>query len=1046
MNIAKYAVSRPVAVTMQIAALVLLGAISLTRLPVDLLPKVTIPTVNVSTQWPNVAPEEIEAQITRPVEQALSSVPGLYTITSTTSAGSSNVRVQFVWGTDIGQASIDVMQRIERAKRSFPNDDTLQTPTVSKFDPNQISILNIGVTGENDPVKLRTLMDNQVSPIIESADGVAAATINGGINRAIIVNVDPLKLRAHNIVLADIMRRLLQENINAPAGIARQSDTEYTIRSQGWLTSIDDIKKITLSAANGNIVTINDVADVNDSNIERRVYTRLNGKPAVNISITKQSDANTITTVKSVMERIERVKKIYPNLNFETVYDQSKYVQRSVDDLMVNAIIGSVLAILILLFFLRNIRSTLVVALSIPISIISTFTLLYLCGFTLNTMSLSGLALATGLIVDDAVVVLENIFRHIERDKKTVIEAAVSGTNEIMSAVIASTWTVMVVFLPLLLIKGQSGQMFSQFALVVIFSLMISLLVAVTIVPMLATKLVSGDAHMEQLLHGHKSEKWHHRMFFQFGLLFDKLDESYRSGLKWALRFRWQTLVGAFTITILAFLLKPLLGTEAIPPTDTGDLSINIKLPPGTALEKTDTVMKKIEKIVGENENVAVAFATSGAGGRGGGASSGNMNIHLKEDRKQSTKDVMADLRKKLSTIPGVRPSIRSNDIVSSLMTGGDQNIEIDIFGSDLGTLSRLSQDVMRQVKTVSNLENVDVNWQEAMPEVQWTVDRSKASLLGVTFRDISDTLSTATNGSVASYFQDKGFQYPIVVQLPQSERKTVDKMANIIVTPSGAGATKQGIVLRQVANPVYANGPNQITRQDRQRYIAISGSPIGRSSGDVQKDVQEVMSKIQLPTGYYWDWGINQKRQAQESGGMNFAIILAIGIIFMLLAAQFESYSQPFAILLSVPLAATGVIVGLFITNQSLGLTAQIGILMLVGIVVKNGILLVDYTNTLRKKGMERNEAILTASPTRLRPILMTAFAAMLGMLPLATGIGEGSEIQQPMAIAVIGGLITSTFLTLFVVPVVYTYLDDILVKRLKKKQHKQRIEATEE
>ncbi len=1044
MNIAKYAVSRPVAVTMQIAALVLLGAISLTRLPVDLLPKVTIPTVNVSTQWPNVAPEEIEAQITRPIEQALSSVPNLYTITSTSSAGSSNVRVQFVWGTDIGQASIDVMQRIERAKRSFPNDDTLQTPTVSKFDPNQISILNIGVTGEDDPVKLRTLMDNQVSPILESADGVAAATINGGINRAILINVDPIKLRAHNIVLADIMRRLLQENINVPAGIARQSNTEYTIRSQGWLTSLDDIKNITLSSVNGNTVTINDVANVVDSYQERRVYTRLNGKPAVNISITKQSDANTITTAKSVMERIERVKKIYPNLKFETVYDQSKYVQRSVDDLMVNAAIGSVLAVLILLFFLRNIRSTLVVALSIPISIISTFTLLYLCGFTLNTMSLSGLALATGLIVDDAVVVLENIFRHIERDKKSVIEAAVSGTNEIMSAVIASTWTVMVVFLPLLMIKGQSGQMFSQFALVVIFSLMISLIVAVTIVPMLATKLVSGDAHMEQLVHGHKSEKWHHRLFFKFGILFDNLDANYRSGLQWALKFRWQTITVAFLITSSAFLLLPKLGTEAIPPTDTGDLSIGIKLPPGTALEKTDSVMKKIEKIVLDNENVAAAFLTSGAGGRGGGASSGNINVHLKEDRKQKTIEVLSDLRKKLSSIAGVRPSIRSNDIVSSLMTGGDQNIEIDIFGSDLSTLSSLSKGVMQKIREVPNLENIDVNWQEAMPEIQWQVDRSKASLLGVTFKDISDTLSTATNGSVASYFQDKGFQYPIVVQLPPSERKTVDKMANLIITPSASGTTKQGIVLRQVANPKYSNGPNQITRQDRQRYIAISGSPQGRSSGDIQKDVQAIMANMQFPTGYYWDWGINQKRQKEESGGMNFAIILAIGLIFMLLAAQFESYSQPFAILLSVPLAATGVIVGLFITDQSLGLTAQIGILMLVGIVVKNGILLVDYTNTLRKKGIERNEAVLTASPTRLRPILMTAFAAMLGMLPLALGLGEGSEIQQPMAIAVIGGLITSTFLTLFVVPVVYTYLDDVLNWQNKRKATKKN-KATE-
>jgi len=1033
MNIAKYAVTRPVAVTMQIAALVLLGAICLTRLPVDLLPKVTLPTVNVSTQWPNVAPEEVEAQVTRPIEQALSSVPNLYQISSTTNAGSSSVRVQFNWGTDIGQAAIDVMQRIERAKRSFPSDDTLQNPTVSKFDPNQMPVLMLGVYGEDDPVKLRTLLDNQIAPLVESADGVASATVTGGQTRAVIIDVDPVRLRAHHLALADIMRRLIQENINAPAGIAKQSDTEYTIRSLGWLTSPEDVRTIPLTAPNGQIVTIGDVAEVRDSHQERRVLARLNGQPAVGLSITKQSDANTITTVKSVMDRLERVKKIYPNIKYRVAYDQSKYVQNSVNDLLLNAVIGGVLAILILLFFLRNVRSTLVVALSIPISIISTFALVYLCGFTLNTMSLSGLALATGLIVDDAVVVLENIFRHIERDKKSAREAAINGTNEIMSAVVASTWTVMVVFLPLLLIKGQSGQMFTQFALVVIFSLAVSLLDAVTIVPMLATRLISGEAHVESLAGGHKSGSRFTRLFSRLGTWFSALDDSYRNGLRWALKHRWHTVGGALGISLLACLLIPMLGTEMMPQTDTGDLNLSIKLPPGTALDKTDAVMQKVEKIVLSNPSVDTAYASVGSGRGGGGASvssQGSVSIRLKEGRKQETQEVIGDLRRQLSRIPGVRPSLRQNDIVSMLMTGGNQSVEIDIFGNDLSTLAALSREVMGRIRDVPGLENVDVNWQEAMPEVQWQVDRQKAIQLGVSFKDISDALNTATNGSIATYYQEEGFQYPIIVQLPEADRKTVDAMSDLVITPSSGSSSGREIVLRQVAQPIYANGPSQITRQDRQRFIAVSGAPQGRAAGEIQKDVQRALADMQLPDGYYWDWGTNQKRQAEEFGGMGLAVVLAIGLIFMLLAAQFESFTHPLAILLSVPLAATGVILGLFLTGRSFGLTALIGLLMLVGIVVKNGILLVDYTNTLRGRGIERDEAVLTASPTRLRPIMMTASATVLGMLPLALGIGKGSEIQTPMATAVIGGLITSTFLTLFVVPVVYTLLDDAVLR----------------
>src|SRR4051812_40088157 len=516
MNFARFSVTRPVAVTMRIAALVLLGAICLTKLPIDLLPAVSIPTVAVVTQWPNVAPEEIEAQVTRPVEQAVSSVPNMYQVSSSTDEGVSTVRVQFTWGTDVGQGAVDVLQLVERARQRFPTDPTLQTPIVYKYDPSQLPILIFGVSGEQDPVKLRTLLDNQVTPILESGEGVASAVVTGGEQRAIIVDVDPDRLRAYHLSLNDVSRRIAQENLNLPAGIAKQSNTEYTIRSLGWFTSTDEMARIPVGSFNGQLVSLGQVASVRDSHQETRLYTRLNQKPACGVIITKQSGANTVTTARSVFEKIQQAQKMYPNLQFSLAYDQSQFISESINNVRDSALIGGALAILILLFFLRNIRSTLVVALSIPTSIVSTFALLYMCGFTLNTMTLGGLALATGLIVDDAVVVLENIFRHIERDKKRPAEAAVSGANEITSAVVASTLTIMVVFLPLLLIKGQAGQMFTQFALVVIFSIAVSLLDATTVVPMLASRLIQGEAHREEAADEHRRGFWE-RLFHRFG-------------------------------------------------------------------------------------------------------------------------------------------------------------------------------------------------------------------------------------------------------------------------------------------------------------------------------------------------------------------------------------------------------------------------------------------------------------------------------------------------------------------------------------------------
>ena len=1107
MNLGHFSVTRPVAVTMRIASLVLLGLVCLFRLPVDLLPRVSFPTVIVSTQWANVAPEELETQITRPVEQAVSSATNIYQVSSTTTQGSSTVRVQFNYGTDIGQAAVDVLQLVERARQKFPTDPTLQTPIVFKIDPSQLPILIYGVSGEPDLAKLKSELDNQVAPILQSANGVASATSTGGLDRSIIVNIDPDKLRAYHLALDTVSKRIVQENIDLPAGIAKQSDTEYTIRSLGYFTSVKDAAAIPVGSYNGELVSLGQVATVTDSHQEQRIYTRLDGQDAVGMIIIKQSEANTVTTAQNVEEKLQQVNKLFPNLKFGLAYDQSVFITNSIDDVRNSALIGGALAVVILMFFLRNFRSTLVVALSIPISIISTFAMFYVCGFTLNNLSLSGLSLATGLIVDDAVVVLENIFRHIERDRKRPAEAAIVGTNEITGAVVASTITIMVVFLPLLLIKGQAGQLFTQFALVVIFSILISMIDALTVVPMMASRFIKesqireeGDHHKRYMekkrrqeeanghaangkngnliqngadgkngtngangANGHRPETPPDeaeepkkgivgRAFNYFGDRFDDLDAAYHRGLQWALKHRWAVVLGAVGVTAASLLLAPQIGTELLPQTDSGNFTVLVKLPVGTALSKTNDTMQQAEAFMRKIPEVETLFSAAGTtlSLRGTTTSltpyQGNMTIRLKDNRKRSTQDLMKYVQANLK-LPGARIVVTPYDIVTQVISGGNQNIEVDIYGTDLTQLSAVARDVLSQVRGVPGMENADTSVQDATPELRFDIDREKALQLGVSFSDIASTINTATNGTLSSYYQENGFQYPIYVQLPEADRKSVDELLNLPISPgngaSGSGGTASAssgnvglataapasgyVLLRQVAKPIYALGPNEIDRQNSQRYIAITSIAQGRPQSQIQADVEKVLKAYKFPNGFYWDYGLQQKQQKDEFSGLGLAVAMAIALIYMLLASQFESFVFPLTILMAVPLSVVGVILGLFLTGRSFGLTAYIGMLLLVGIVVKNGILLIDYTQQLRARGFKRDDAVLTASPTRLRPILMTSSAAILGMVPLALGIGKGSETQAPLATAVIGGLTTSTLLTLFVVPVVYTLFDDL-------------------
>jgi HAE1 family hydrophobic/amphiphilic exporter-1 len=1029
MNVGKFSVTRPVAVSMRILALVVLGYICLLRLPVDLLPRIDVPTVSVSVSWPNTSPEEMETQIARPIEQAVSTVQGIDLVSSTASVGSANVRIQFKYGVDVDKAAIDIAQRVERAKGRFPRDPNISNPSIFKFDPSGMPILSYGVApADGDLVTLRTRLINEVAPQIEAADGVASVDVGGGQDRAIMVDVDPDKLRAHGLTIAQVSQRLQEENTTLPAGVVQEGNTQYNLRSVGYFKTIDEIRKVPVGTFEGRLVSLDQVATIRDASQDSYTFSRLDGEPAVSISITKQADANTVETSRAVQEVIADVAARNPELKIKTTFDQARFIEASIVDLKETAVIGGVLAILLITFFLRNLRSTFVVALSIPISIISTFALLYFAGFTLNTISLSGLALATGLIVDDAIVVLENIYRHIERNRSGPAQASVTGTQEILGAVVASTFTVMIVFLPLFLIQGRPGQIFTQFALVVVFSLAVSLLDATTIVPMLSARMVTRKDVIEE---AHPETRTRHtpmlRLFDHVGEWQRKLEGSYKRGLQWSITHRG-TVIGIGLACIAgAYFLWPHLGKQQFPETDSGNLNVRLRHPIGTPVEMTDATMDKIEAVLLADPDVTTIYANIGSGGwRGGGGGNssheGSVSVRLSDQRKVPTEDVVERLQQQLSSIPGAQVQVSTMDLISRMM-GGNTNFSVDVYGADVEELTVAAQRVQEAMSEIPGLENVNMGVEDALPEVRWEIDRLKAQTLGISFTDAASVVSAATSGRLASYFQQDGYQYPIYVQVPKDLRNSISDIENLAITTGTDGAV---VTLGQIATPIYAIGPNQIQRQNRQRYINVGGNIQDRSENDIQADVEKALAGVQLPSGTYWTVSYRTLQGQEEFANLGLAVGLAILLIYMLLASQFESFVYPLVVLTSVPLCAIGLVLALFITGRDFGMTAFIGLLMLIGIVVKNGILLVDYTNILRKRGMARDEAILLAGPTRLRPILMTTCAAILGMLPLAIGLGSGSELYVPLATAVIGGLATSTLLTLIVVPTVYTIFDD--------------------
>ncbi|MDI9433756.1 MAG: efflux RND transporter permease subunit [Planctomycetota bacterium] len=1020
MNIAQFSVHRPIFTIMVVLIVVILGGVSLLRLPIDLMPDISYPTISISCDYENAAPEEIEELITRPIEQAMSAVPGVEELTSTSVEGRGNVRVTFTWGTDLDTAANDIRDRLDRVIRRLPEE--ADRPSLRKFDLAAFPILILGASSRLDPVQTRLILEDQVKYRLERVPGVAAVDIWGGLEREIHVSLDPAKINALAIPLDQIISQIHESNVNIPAGTIEKGNYEVTIRTPGQYTDLRQLQDTVIAVRQGAPVQLKEIALVEDSWRRITRIVRVNGEPGIRMAVSKQSGKNTVDVARGALAELERINRDIPQIRIVPIIDTSQYIKNSIRNVGTSALYGSLLAVVILLLFLRNIRSTAIIATGIPISIIATFALLYFSNLTLNIMTLGGLALGIGMLVDNAIVVLENIYR-IHEGGESIERAAVNGAKEVAAAVIASTLTTVVVFLPLVFMRGMSGVMFKQLSIVIAFSLMCSLAVALTVVPMLCTKILRSrpsTATSRQTLN--------RRLYEASGRLLTGMENSYRNLLHSALKHRALVVISAVAVLAATAFLARYLGAELMPSTDEGEVRVEVEMEVGTRLDLLDRQFLIIEKIIAENvpEMRNVVANVGGARWYGGGGYTGDIRIALvsQAERTRSSQEIADDLRTKLSGIPGVTVRTRAGQglFVMRMGTTEANKVVVEIRGHDFQTADLMAQRVQEIVTAVPGIADTQISRDPGGPEEQIIIDRQKAADMHLTVSRIANALQTILSGTEAGYYRQAGDEFAILVKLRNAEKSDLRDILDLTLTNSDGDP----VVLRNVVDTVPRKGPVLIERKDQERIITVTGEVSGRDMGSVIADVQNRLRSVPVPSGFTIGYGGDYEDQQESFRELFFSCILALVLVYMVMACQYESLRDPFVVMFSVPLAAIGVILMLFFTGTTFNIQSFIGCIMLGGIVVNNAILLVDHTNLLRRRdGMPIREAIEEAGRRRLRPILMTATTTIIGLVPLALGLGEGGEAQAPMARAVIGGLLSSTLITLVFVPVVYSLFE---------------------
>jgi len=1027
MKIPEFSVNRRVTTIMLALILVVLGMISFTRLGLDFFPELEYPTVSVITSYSGVSPEDIENTITRPMEQVINSVSGVKNVNSVTSEGISVIMVDFEWGTNLDFAAQDIRDQIGVSQSYLPEDAS--DPIVVKFDISQMPIIFWGITSDMPTYELKELFEEEVTPRLERIEGVASAQVFSTDTREIRVELDRTAMESRMLSSDQVIQALRMENLNLPAGYIVKRHSEFLVRTLGEFEDLDDIRKTVVgSTQTGEPVYLDDVADVKDAIKEPRYLARVQKEKGVYLFISKRSGANTVTAAEAVKKELEEIKEtLPPGLEFHTAMDQSDMIQDVIRKTGGNALAGGVLAILFIFIFLGNWRPTITIAVAIPLSVIATFIAFFAAGYTLNLLTLGGLALGIGMLVDNAIVVIENIFRHLEEGDHRK-KAAKIGASEVGMAITASTLTTIAVFFPMVFAQGITGKLTRGLALAIAFSLVASLFVALTIVPMMASFIFKLKKKKQQ---GKEKPK---------KIIFSRVRDFYENTLLKALQNRGKVLGGAVVLLIVSLVLVPFIGTEFMPSSDRDMLVIKVKMPVGTSLEETDRVTSLTEEILLDQAGVEIVSAQVGSmaeedpseAASGFGASGVNeallwVGLEEQENRKLSDIEILEKIRSKLPKYKGVE--FESIDM-SQMMTGGAQSpIEIKVFGKDLTRLKETADNVVSRIKDIQGLRDVGHSLEEGKPEYQIHIDREKAARMGLMVAQVGNTVQTYSLGKVATKYREGDDEFDVKVRFEKKYRDDLEDIKNIpLRTPSN-----NLIKLSQIATVKEGVGPTEITRENQGRVVTVSANIAGRDLGSIMDDIQEDLASLEmgLPSGYFIEYG-GQYEDMQEAFLIMIGVFaLASLLVYMIMASQFESFLHPLVIMFTIPLGVIGVVMALLMTGKTISLVSLIGFIILGGIAVNNGIVMVDYINQLKRKGIKKKEAILKGCSVRLRPVLITALTTMIGMLPMALSTSAGSEMRSPMAISVIGGLFATTLLTLFVIPIMYSVFEKVRFKK---------------
>ncbi|MCX4246912.1 efflux RND transporter permease subunit [Paraliomyxa miuraensis] len=1024
MRMTDVSIDRPVFMTTVAMAVIVMGLLGLARLGVDLFPEVSFPVVTITTPYPGAGPEEIEAEVTRRMEDAVSSINGVDEVRSYSREGVSQVVVMFELEVDAGQAAADVRDRVAGIRGMLPED--VIDPTITRVDMSAIPVVTYSIKSTRGPLETRRYVDDVVRPALERVDGVGSVTVLGGAEREIRVELRRQAIEALGLPLVAVAQALRGESYDLPAGRLVAGTREVGLKAVGRFEEPRDIEDVVLmTGPHGAQVRIADVGQVLDTTVETRTLTRVDGIPSITLDVQKQGGSNTVAVVDGVAEAVAELEPSLPEgMSLVKIIDSSVFIRQNLAELEEALVLGGLFAIIVIFLFMLDWRSTVISAVALPVSVVATFFVMWLCGFTLNIMSMMGLSLAIGLLIDDSVVVRENIFRHMERGEDPVT-AARRGTGEIALAVMATTFTIVAVFGPVAFTGGMIGKFFREFGITVSAAVLVSMLVSFTLDPMMSarvTKAIEPDHH-EKLRR--------HPILGPMVRLLDAIDQVYVGTLAWSLRHRKTVALGAAVAFVGSLALTSLMGQEFNSRGDQGNFQINLELPAGTSLAETDRITSQVEEIVRELPEV-VTIATTVGQDEVGNRASVRVLTTPKSERTRSTADMMEVLRPRLVDIPGLTFSMREAGLNGGASSLEEAPVTLVLRGPDYDELGRFAQEAFRMVQGVQGVRDPSITYKPGRPEESLMVDRERAADLGVSFATIASTLRLAVEGEVVGQFREGEQESDIRVQLRPEDRGSWEALHDVPVPVRGGTLVALGNVTRQQSSTT----PAAIQRLDRERQITVTANVVDRSLGEVVADITERMEPLVPNPSYSFSMSGEAKRMTETFTNLGIALGLSILFIYFVLAAQFESFLHPLTIMLSLPLAIVGALVGLFIAGFAIGMPALIGIILLMGLVTKNAILLVDFANQRRDQGKEILDALLEAGEARLRPILMTSAAMILGMLPTAVSQGEGSEFRAPMSVAVIGGVITSTLLTLVVVPVFYVWIDRITLRGIRERR----------